>query len=137
MGLIGLIAGFVLIFIIYNGYDYLNKKRLKNKIPKDSLLLAKPEKKQISQKEVEEIDRQRITKFREFEKLRRFGSSTTEVSSGVIQRTGELSERSTVPIKSSKFDTGTNPDNVTDYTRQNGRNPKTNKSVKLHRPTSI
>lgn len=54
----------------------MSSKKLKKNIPADPAARANPGKQEFSEKEVQEDERRKSTKFREFEKLRRFADNS-------------------------------------------------------------
>lgn len=105
--LLVLVLSFMLAFSFYFLGGWVTDKIRKKRMPKDPKILLNPGKPiQLTEKEVNENERQQFTRFREYEKLRRLkeksgnnrGGSAT--SGGVIRPVAELpSERPTVPDK--------------------------------------
>lgn len=104
----GIITSFLISFVSLMLYDVYTKWKLKRKIPKDEVTLKDPGKPMlINQKEVENDERTRLNKFREFEKLRRIdrieGIKRAVESEGDDNRESERSSISYKPLNSSEL----------------------------------
>ena len=113
----GLILGALLVFAIYGITTIISGRRLKKKLPnvidrKMSDEMLNPGKAtELSIKEVQEDERRKIDKYREFEKLRRLdeGKSAAQSNRGIYARTFSDEQRTGVQIKASDIDS--KPDN--------------------------
>lgn len=140
----GLIGGTMLIALGYLLFSFLRGLMIKKKIPQDKSPddpkhwrtskkknLADPGNKEITEKEVEEIEREQYNKFREFEKLRRAAeskgtASDTERRTDIPERTENIRERSDIQAFSNIIKSEVN--------RKDGQSgPDNKKRIKLHR----
>lgn len=142
-----MVAGFLGIFLIGALtwiQDKMLEKKLRKSIPKKedgSLDLDKmlsKGKPNINEKEVQEIDRQKFAKFREFEKLRRLAASESESGGDQLPKEGKLLLQGTSENAGREsIQTGPDSGNIPTELQPSGDEGDSKETGQLTRPAEI
>lgn len=135
------VIAFMLTFSLYFLGSWLKGLWLKRKAPKDmkDKSLANPGKPaQLTEKEVEEHERQQFSRFREFEKLRRLEEQSRE-SERAASASGRFSKPALdIPTERREIPEQTKPSSLSEYERDIrsavNRTAETSKSTRFTRP---